>query len=56
MTRSRSRRAFVELAGCAGGCALLAHCRELATCRRPRWVNDPKHRERVLEIQKDVLG
>ena len=33
-----------------------AHCRELADCKRQLWVNYPKFREKVLEIQKQVLA
>ncbi len=33
-----------------------AHCRELASCRKELWINYPDFREKVLKIQKNVLG
>jgi hypothetical protein len=38
------------------GLVSCAHCRELTTCKQPLWISYPKFRERVLGIQKDVLG
>jgi hypothetical protein len=38
------------------GLVSCAHCRDLAACQQSLWVNYPKFRERVLGIQKDVLG